>query len=113
MEAVRWHRRSSRERAARTALGPAIAAGLEALRGVHRPDELRARYLAAAGAWGCCLPLDAHPTPAGPVDVRRAEDAAFGLRWLELAADIRVDACRSLVPQLHQRLLSGTAVHAL
>lgn len=41
------------------------------------------------------------------VDLRRVEDAAFGLRWLELTHGLRFDLCRSLVSQLPLRLLEG------
>jgi DNA-binding XRE family transcriptional regulator len=103
-DTVRWYRRASRERSVRTALGPAIAAGVAALRGVHRPEDLRARYLGAAGPWGCGVLPDADPTSATPSALRRAEDAVYGLRWLELTAGLCFDLCRSLVPQLPLRL---------
>ena len=38
--------------------------------------------------------------PESRADVRRLEDAAYGLRWLELAHGRRFDLRRSLVPQL-------------
>ena len=106
--AVRWYRRASRERAVRAALGSAIAAGLDALRAVDRPEELRARYL-AGGAWGSALPRDAAPAAAAPAAARRVEDAAFGLRWIELACGLRIDPSRSLVPQFSLPLLRQSA----
>jgi hypothetical protein len=109
-DTVRWYRRASRGCAVRTALAPTIATWLEALRAIDRPEELRARYVAAASAWGYGLPPDAIPAAAAPADVRRAEEAAFGLRWLELAAGRRVEPRRSLVPQLPLRLLSAPSI---
>ena len=40
-------------------------------------------------------------------EVRRLEDAAHGLRWLELAHGLRFDLRRSLVPQLPLRRLGA------
>jgi hypothetical protein len=80
---------------------------LEALVGVHRPEELRARYLGAVGPWGCSVLPDARPASAAPTDVRRADEAAFGLRWLELTAGLRFGLRRSLVPQLPLAFLNA------
>ena len=45
--------------------------------------------------------------PEPRADVRRLEDAAHGLRWLELAHGLRFDLRRSLVPQLPLRRLGA------
>jgi hypothetical protein len=107
--AVRWYRRASRERTVRTALGPAIAAGLDALRTLEGPAALRARYLTVAGAWGSGLARDVIPAATDAADLRRAEDAAFGLRWLEVAGRLRLDLRRHLVPQLPLSLIDRVA----
>lgn len=43
---------------------------------------------------------------ASAVDLRRVEDAAYGLRWLELVHRLAFRLDRSLVPQLPLRLLA-------
>src|SRR6266545_2497273 len=104
--AVRWYRRASRERARRATEGAAIAALLEDLRDTHRPDVLRQRYAAAGAGWGHGAERSLAPITgpgvsgaggAGGAALRRIEDAAFGLRWLEIARGTRFDPSRSLV----------------
>ena len=108
-QAVRWYRRASRERARRAVEGAAIAALLEDLRDSHRPDVLRRRYAAAGPGWGHGAERSLAPITgpgvsgaggAGGAALRRIEDAAFGLRWLEIARGTRFDPSRSLVHQL-------------
>jgi transcriptional regulator with XRE-family HTH domain len=98
--AARWYRRASRERRQRATSGRLVAATLvrlrtaataEALRDAYLGDDGDAMYRAAAaiglpGGYGATL--------------RRAADAAYGLRWLELAHGIHVDLDRALVPKL-------------
>jgi hypothetical protein len=45
------------------------------------------------------------------VTLRRMEDAAYGLRWLETAHGWRCDLNASLVAQLPLGWLESTAVH--
>jgi transcriptional regulator with XRE-family HTH domain len=98
--AARWYRRASRERRARATVGRAVTTVLDGLRAVAATEGLRGRYLAddagrARAAAATFLPEDV-PGEA----LRLAEDAAYGLRWLELARGARFDLGRSLVRQL-------------
>ena len=103
--AARWYRRASRERPPRETAGIAVAAALERLRAVASPEALCQFYREHDGDWihsvsaQCRLPAD------HPLDLRRVEDAAYGLRWLELAHGLRLDPLRSLTTQLSVRLL--------
>ena len=98
--AVRWYRRVSRERARRALEGAAIAALLEDLRDTHRPDVLRQRYAAVGAAWAQGPAAASATADVRPAVLRQVEDAAFGLRWLEIAGGFRIDVVRSLIRQL-------------
>jgi transcriptional regulator with XRE-family HTH domain len=105
--AVRWYRRASRERRAREAVGVAVATILAELRGIATAEELLGRYRAHDGDWArgvaerCDLDRD------GGAAIRRIEDAAHGLRWLELAHGLAFRLERSLAPQLPLALFDG------
>ena len=109
-EAVRWYRRASRERRARLGVGAAVAAVLQVLREVDSLDGLRERYRAEAGEWASRRAPDCKADALSAMDRRRAEEAAFGLRWLELACGHGFDPSRSLAGQLSPTLLAG-ALH--
>ena len=47
-----------------------------------------------------------------PADLRRIEDAAYGLRWLEIEHDRQFNLRNSLVPQLSLDLLDQEADRA-
>jgi len=100
--AVRWYRRASRECARRATEGAAIAALPADLRDTHRPDVLRQRYAVAGTGRAPGTAADPRLTAAGlrPATLRQVEDAAIGLRWLEIAGGLLVDPRTSLIPQL-------------
>ena len=103
--AARWYRRASRARSARETVGVVLATILEGLRVVASAGTLRESYCARDGDWvramaeQCGLDVPRQP------DLRRLEDAAYGLRWLELTHGLRLDPRRSLAPQAPSRLL--------
>ena len=104
-DAARWYRRASRECPPRETAGIAIAAALEVLRAAQSSEALRQHYRERDGEWihgvaTSCGLVDGHP-----LDLRRVEDAAYGLRWLEIAHGLRLDPHRSLTRQLPERLL--------
>jgi transcriptional regulator with XRE-family HTH domain len=104
-EAARWYRRASRERSSREMVGAAIAAILDDLRVIESPASLRRHYCArdgdcVRGVLDRCGLSEEHLT-----DLRRVEDAAYGLRWLETVHDLRFHLGRSLVHQLPLALL--------
>jgi transcriptional regulator with XRE-family HTH domain len=105
--AARWYRRASRERQAREAVGAAAAAILGRLRAVDSADALRDAYWRGDAA----SPGKARAEPVRGSEQRhdgvRAEDAAYGLRWVELASGLRFDLSRSLVRQVPSALLAG------
>jgi hypothetical protein len=92
-------------RRARGTFGVAVAAFLEELRGVASAAGLRDHYrardiaLARANAEQCGLDRE------DGLAVRRSEDSAYGLRWLELAHGLPIQLDRSLIPQLPPGLL--------
>jgi len=63
------------------------------------PSEqaLRQRYCEWDGEWAHGVAARQGFGESHQVDLRRVEDAAFGLRWLELTHGRRFDLCRSLV----------------
>ena len=78
---------------------------LEDLRTVETLEALRERYCARDGDWvrsvaDRCGLGEEHRT-----DLRRIEDAAYGLRWLEIAHGLWLDVRRSLARQLPLKLL--------
>ena len=98
--AARWYRRASRERRPRVTTGVAMAAVLGALRGVGTAEALRRHYRERDGDWVRAILNPPDPGAAPSADPRQVEDAAYGLRWLELARGVRLDLRRSLAPQL-------------
>ena len=106
-QGARWYRRASRERLPRESAGAVVAAILKDLRAVGSLDALRRRYAERDGEWAHALAdqhgLGDHCRP----DIRRIEDAAYGLRWLEVTQRSRFDPSRSLVPQLPLALLGA------
>jgi hypothetical protein len=106
-EAVRWYRRASRERGARLGVGTVLSAVLQVLREVDSPDGLRERYRAVPGEWASRLAPDCKADGLPAADLRQAEEAAFGLRWLELECGLRFHTDRSLVGQLALSILDG------
>jgi DNA-binding transcriptional regulator YiaG len=91
--AVRWYRRGSRELRNRRTVGEVILMTMEETRGLTTTDELRRHYRERNRGWSANA---ATPMPAGAT-VRRAEDAACGLRWIEIVGGKTLDPRRSLV----------------
>lgn len=107
--AVRWYRRASRERHPRETSGVAVAAIVDELRGVTTVEALRGHYRERDGDWAATVVARLERSEEQRSDLRHIEDAAYGLRWLELAHGLRFDLGRSLVPQLPLMLLDGVA----
>jgi hypothetical protein len=108
-QAGRWYRRASRERRLRETAGTVVTAILEELRAAESTEGLRRSYVQADGDWarGVAAAQGISEPDAGWV--RRIEDAAYGLRWLELTHGVRLDPRRSLAAQLPPRLLDRAA----
>ncbi len=104
-QGVRWYRRAARERAPRESAGAIAAAILEDLRAVGVVDALRRYYGDHDGEWAHTVADQRGFGEQCRPDIRRIEDAAYGLRWLEIARGSRLDLGRSLVPQLPLGLL--------
>jgi transcriptional regulator with XRE-family HTH domain len=96
-EAVRWYRRAARDVPARVTWGVPIRQMLDSLQTAEDLAGLRLAYVQAGpvGSAGAALT----GTAAGSAE-RRIEDAAFGLRWLEIAQAGRFDLNKSLARQL-------------
>jgi DNA-binding transcriptional regulator YiaG len=92
-QAVRWYRRASREVTNRRTVGEVILATLKQTRGLSTIQELRDHYLERDTGW---LSNPATPLPSGS-SVRLAEDAACGLRWIEIVNGNALDPRRSMV----------------
>ena len=82
-----------------------MAAIFDGLRALGTPEALRQRYIERDGEWAHALADERGRGDACRADLRRIEDAAYGLRWLEVTQGPRFDLRRSLVPQLPLRLL--------
>ena len=104
---ARWYRRASRGRVPRETAGAVVAAMLEDLRAAVSPAALRQRYGERGGGWAQGVAAEQGLGQGHRADVRRLEDAAHGLRWLELAHGLRFDLRRSLVPRLPLRRLGA------
>src|SRR5204862_3801619 len=104
---VRWCRRASREGGARRGVGATLAAVLQVLREADSLNGLPERYRAEPGEWASRLAPDCKADGLPAADRRRAEEAAFGLRWLELERGLRFDTGCSLVGQLALSILDG------
>jgi transcriptional regulator with XRE-family HTH domain len=102
---ARWYRRASRERPTRETVGAVVAKILDEVRAVASPRALRESYCARDGDWVRTVAERCGLGGAHRPDLRRIEDAAYGLRWLELARDIRLELRHSLVPQLPLSLI--------
>lgn len=89
--AVRWYRRASRERHPRTTIGAAMAALLGELRGIQSPAALREHYGERDSDWAAVAVARCAAAEAQRADLRRVEDTAYGLRWLELVHGQRLD----------------------
>jgi hypothetical protein len=79
------------------------------LRGVESAGALRQHYCERDGDWARAAGGRCGLSDQPQADVRRVEDAAYGLRWLELARRLRLNPARSLVPQLPLTLLDDAA----
>jgi hypothetical protein len=92
-EAVRWYRRAPREVPARQQWSVRIGRILDSLLRARDLAGLQLAYVEAGpvGSAGAALT----GTAVGSVE-RRVQDAAFGLRWLEIAHARRFDLNRSL-----------------
>lgn len=105
-QGARWYRRASRERGPRENAGAIVAAILS----LASPEAPRLRYAERDGEWAHAIAdqrgLGDHCRP----DLRRMEDAAYGLRWLEVTRCARFDLGRSLVPQLPLELLDDESL---
>ena len=101
---ARWYRRASRERRRET-VGAAVAAVLTHLQDLASVAALRQRYCGHDGEWVRGVAVRCGLEEEQPVDLRRLEDAAYGLRWLEIEHDRHFDLRKSLVPQLSLGLL--------
>lgn len=102
---ARWYRRASRERRQRETVGPAVAAVLTHLQDIASVAALRRRYCGHDGEWVRGVAVRSGLDEEQAVDLRRIEDAAYGLRWLEIEHDRHFDLRKSLVPQLSLGLL--------
>jgi transcriptional regulator with XRE-family HTH domain len=103
--AARWYRRASRERRPRETVGAAVAAIVSDLRGVTTVEMLHRHYRERDGDWAPAVVARRGRGDEGRPDLRQVEDAAYGLRWLELAHGRHLELGRSLVPQLSLALL--------
>jgi transcriptional regulator with XRE-family HTH domain len=107
---VRWYRRASRERRSRATWGLVIAAVLEQLRSEEVAEALRDRYREHDGNWVHGVATRCELSEEQGRDLRRMEDAAYGLRWVEIVRGWRCDLHASLVGQLPLGWLGSTAV---
>jgi len=93
-QAVRLYRRASREVRNRRTVGEVILAKLQETRSLTTIDHLRRYYQECDCGWSsACSTVQ---MPAG-ANARLAEDAAYGLRWIEIVTGITTDPLRSLV----------------
>jgi transcriptional regulator with XRE-family HTH domain len=105
-QAARWYRRASRERRHRQTVGVILAAMLDGLAAVGSPEALGWHYVERDGEWAHGMTDRSGYGQQCHTEVRRIEDAAYGMRWLELARELRLDLSWSLVPQLPRSLFS-------
>ena len=110
---ARWYRRASRERRARETWGSVIAAVLDHVRAEESPEALRDRYREHGGNWVHGVAAQCGLSQEHGANLRRMEDAAYGLRWLEIAHGWRCDLNASLVGQFPLSWLGASAVHAM
>ncbi len=105
-QGTRWYRRASLERGPRESAGAVVAAIVQDLRATGSLGALRRRYTEGDGEWAHTIADQRGLGEQCRPDMRRIEDAAFGLRWLEVTRGLCFDLSRSLVPQLPLALLN-------
>jgi transcriptional regulator with XRE-family HTH domain len=110
--AVRWYRRGSRERRLRETAGTVVTAILNQLRAAESTEGLRRWYVEHDGDRARGVAAAQRISGPDGAWVRRIEDAAYGLRWLELTRGVLLDPRRSLAAQLPPGLLNGAAGRA-
>lgn len=84
-----------------------MAAILEGLHAAPSKRALRQRYWEQDGDWARGVAARRSQSEEYQADLRRVEDPAFELRWLELTHGRRFDLRRSLVPQLPLAVLDS------
>ena len=104
---ARWYRRASHEQRMRETVGVVVAKVRDELRVVASPEALRARYCAHDDGWVCTVAEGCGLGESHRAHLRRLEDAAYGLRWLELAGGLRLDLGCSLAAQLPLSFIPG------
>ncbi|HEX2186982.1 MAG TPA: hypothetical protein VHN78_15915, partial [Chloroflexota bacterium] len=82
-----------------------VSAVLEHLRTVDSLDGLRQQYCEDDGCWVQTVAAQLLPHVGELGDLRRAEDVAYSLRWLEIRHGLRLDLGHSLVRQVPLALL--------
>jgi len=92
-EAVRWYRRASREVLMRATWGVPISRFLDSLCRAEDLETLRRTYV-EAGPVGSAVEALTGSYAGGAK--RQVEDAACGLRWLEITHGLRFDPTKSL-----------------
>jgi transcriptional regulator with XRE-family HTH domain len=100
-QAVRWYRRASRGVLNRRTVGEVIVATLAETRALTTINELRQHYRERDSGWSA---NPATPMPAGATP-RLAEDAAYGMRWMEIVREVRLDPRYSLVHAVPLKLI--------
>ena len=94
---MRWYRRASREVTARVAWGVPVGRILDSLQTAKDLAGLRRAYVDAGSV--CSTGGAASGTGAGAAE-RRVEDAAFGLRWLQMVHARRFGLTKSLAREV-------------
>ena len=84
-----------------------MAAVLDDLHAVDSRDALRQRYCQRDAEWARGVAAQWGLSEQHQAALRRIEDAAYSLRWVEFAHELRLDLRRSLVPQLPLGLLGS------
>jgi hypothetical protein len=102
---VRTYRRASRDRVLRQSLGVIVSALLDQLRTLDSGEALRLHYVEHDGNWAHQWADEREHDHESRGDIRRLEDASYGLRWLEIARRIQFNLTASLVKQLPLCLL--------
>jgi transcriptional regulator with XRE-family HTH domain len=104
-QGVRSYRRASRDRVLRQSIGVIVSALLDDLRTLDSGEALRLHYVEHDGNWAHQRADEREHDYEWRGDIRRLEDASYGLRWLEIARRIRFNLTASLVRQLPLCLL--------
>jgi transcriptional regulator with XRE-family HTH domain len=103
--ALRWYRRLSRERRHREIEGRTIAAVVAPLREVGDTETLRQWYRQCGQNWDEGTLVRPAADAYRQSGRYRAEDIAYGLRWLEISEGTILDLRRSVVPQISSAVL--------